>query len=346
MDDNNKQQEPQANLPALPGAREVTLYQPDQDKMADAAPDGSTAQANADHSAPDNGRPADQAQAAQAAPTSIASPRKPRNFFMLAGLGLGALSLVLTAGMAAALQFGSPAISANLGYKPSFTIVQSNRPVNADVLQVENNTPFDLDLEQSDKPLLLLEGDAATLEKVSTRIEGSVLKIEAPDQMHNAHMRRILLRLPHLQQLTQRGSGDISLHGNGDSLTLDSQGHGDIRLQGQYRSLSLKQSGNGDVNLALGKSEKLELQLNGNGSLDVQGSTQHLHTILNGNGDLNAEHMAADTVEAQHAGNGELSLHARQNLTLVMSGNGDVHISGKPAQRNITVKGTGEVNFD
>ncbi|MFD2273130.1 GIN domain-containing protein [Undibacterium arcticum] len=44
-------------------------------------------------------------------------------------------------------------------------------------------------------------------------------------------------------------------------------------------------------------------------------------------------------------GSGDASLNAKQSVNLNLRGSGDIHVDGKPAQRNVSRTGSGDVSF-
>ena len=201
-------------------------------------------------------------------------------------------------GLAAALLcFALPAAAADH---------RETRPV-GDFTEVGVSAPVDVQVTQGEAHSLTLEGDADTIARLETVVEGGRLKIRArPGQQSWKWNRKVTARVvaKRIDALTVAGSGDITAPAiTGEALKVSIAGSGDVRVGGK-----------------------------------VEGFT----ASIAGSGDIRASDLDAQRVKVTIAGSGDATVRARQALSVSVSGSGDVRYYGDPAIEK-TIMGSGSV---
>ncbi len=222
-----------------------------------------------------------------------------------------------------------------------------NRIIDASVTQIDVSGPIEFTLKQGNTPSLVIRSDERYLQKINTTQSGNNLSIEFNDHIaKRTHAIEVEITLPNLAKLSVRGSGDSHVSGfKGEQLQLSLSGSGDMDLQGQYQKVNANLRGSGDLDLKTGNSNSVELDIVGSGSITASGQSKSLITRLNGSGDLDANKLRAENVSVSLNGSGNTFVYAQQSVNVELRGSGDVSVAGKPAQRNVSKQGSGDVDF-
>ena len=278
--------------------------------------------------------------------TSNASANKPSkkmHFFVKVGIALSVLSVMLTGGMYGVMTAHGVTVSIE-----DRELSSAVRPISEQVINVEMSGPFDLVLVQNAKAGIHISAPKNVLEQIETSVEGDTLRISAKRNVAvNFGHSKIEVSLPKLSKLEIQGSGASTVNGfSGENLSLALRGSGDVGFDGKYKNILANLRGSGDMRINGGNSDDVKLELNGSGDMIVQGHSKALSTKLNGSGDLNAENLPSDSVNVELHGSGNTAVHAKQSVKVALRGSGDITIHGQPSQRDVMVKGSGDVEFE
>lgn len=81
----------------------------------------------------------------------------------------------------------------------------------------------------------------------------------------------------------------------------------------------------------------------GSGDISASGRVAFLKIHILGTGDVDVKNLISDKVNINVKGSGDLVLTAKQSLTTVVSGTGDIVYFGKPEEVNTKIFGVGEI---
>ena len=182
---------------------------------------------------------------------------------------------------------------------------RETRPV-ADFTEVGLSAPVDVQLTLGDTPSLTLEGDAETIARIETVVEGGRLKIRTRQGEQKWHWKKTTARVVarRIDALAIAGSGDITASGiQGESLKVSIAGSGDVRVNGRVDGLTAS---------------------------------------IAGSGDIRASDLEAQRVKVTIAGSGDATVRAAKALSVNVSGSGDVRYYGDPTIEK-TIMGSGSV---
>lgn len=263
--------------------------------------------------------------------------------FVKLGIALSVVSVLLTGGMYGVMTAHGVTVKVE-----DRVLSSATRPINDQVMNVEMSGPFDLVLVQDAKPGIQISAPQNVLDQIETRIEGDTLRISAKRQVAvNYGRSKIEVSLPKLSKLDVQGSGTTSANGfSGENVNLVLRGSGELSFDGKYKNIAANLRGSGDMRINGGDSDEVKLEMNGSGDIKAQGRSKSLITKLNGSGDLNAEDLPSDSVNVEMQGSGNTAIHAKNSVKVVLRGSGDIAVRGQPSQRDVTVKGSGDVEFE
>lgn len=222
------------------------------------------------------------------------------------------------------------------------------RPVDAAIVAITLNGPVNLTLKQGAVPAMTVRAEPRLLPQIRTMQQGAALEIDIKGIMINVRQPMVVeLTLPALQQLQVRGSGDSQVSGfSGSALELSLAGSGNAVFNGQYRKINASVTGSGNLKLNGGNSDSVELALLGSGDITASGASKSLTVRLQGSGDLNGRQLVADTVSVGVLGSGDAVVFARNAISVASQGSGEITIVGKPAQRSVSISGSGGVRWE
>jgi len=172
-----------------------------------------------------------------------------------------------------------------------------------------------------------LRGEPATLRQVLTELEGDTLVIRQTEAY-------------------PRHGGQVTVQVQAPALVaLDLQGSADVRLQDfKLPALALRVAGSGDLQgqtLSLGR---LEVKLAGSGDIRLSGQCEQATMAVAGSGNVVASELSCRAVSVSVAGSGDAAVRATERLSASVAGSGDVRYSGRPAQVQRQVAGSGTVS--
>ena len=254
------------------------------------------------------------------------------------GLGMLILAIVLIAASAGFMR----------AHAATGSIVASeNRTVDAQIVNLVVSGSMDLVLRQASTPAMTVKGDALMLSHVTTKMEGNTLYIGTRGLIFTTRQPLVVeLTLAHLEKLQMMGSGDSNVRGfRGGNLTLQTRGSGDLNFDGEYQQVKVSSEGSGDLKLVILSNDKLDIAAQGSGDLNVKGQTKSLSVKLSGSGDLDAASVKASQVTIDSLGSGNARVSASQEITLHLTGSGDITVVGNPPKRNVVRSGSGDIHW-
>ena len=183
-----------------------------------------------------------------------------------------------------------------------------------------------LHLEQGETESVEIEAESNLLPYLETRVEGSMLIVEARSGAHLWPTRPIVIRVTvdELDRLEISGSVDAE----GDGLRVD--------------DLALIVSGSGDLNLTELEADAIRIRISGSGIVALSGSAQTQDLTINGSGRFRGGDLRTLEADVQISGSGSALINASDRLDATISGSGSVRYVGTPAIQS-TVNGSGSI---
>lgn len=252
--------------------------------------------------------------------------------FLLIGLSY---SMLKTQGISGA----SSAVGRNLE--------SETRSIDAGIAAIELDGPIDLTVRQGATASLQVKGEQRLLGNVDTSSSGDTLHIGTTGMLlHHRQPLQVILVLPALREVHLRGGGDSTVNGfSGDDIEVRMEGSGTLKFNGRYRQVDAAVRGSGELEMNGGASGEVEATVEGSGRLTVVGTARQLKAVLTGSGEINARHLKSDQVDLTMTGSGSAIVHASRKFDSVVRGTGDVTVYGNPADRSVSVNGSGEVVY-
>jgi hypothetical protein len=128
---------------------------------------------------------------------------------------------------------------------------------------------------------------------------------------------------------------------------LAASGSGSVHVRGQAEGLgSVAATGSGDVTIDALAAESARLVASGSGSVHLAGASDRVQIDCSGSGDVDARGLEAADVVVQASGSASVYARASRRASVSTSGSGDVHIAGRPPERDAARTGSGEIAFE
>ena len=123
------------------------------------------------------------------------------------------------------------------------------------------------------------------------------------------------------------------------------EGSSDVMSAGplNLENFELHISGSGDANLDI-NAQEIECKVNGSGDVILQGSTRKLLIGINGSGDVDTQDLEARGATVKINGSGDVFVTAREELSAVINGSGDIRYRGNPTSVHSKILGSGSVH--
>lgn len=186
--------------------------------------------------------------------------------------------------------------------------------------------PIKVEITQSDKDGVVVEGDTAALAELETVVENGSLQLRQRSRERVPGMNKVkaYVSLRSVDSIAISGSGEVS------SATLRAD------------TLHLAISGSGDMRIGQVTATRLDVAVSGSGDVSIAGKADTMDGSIAGSGKLKAARLEAGKAHISIAGSGDATLWARTSLAAHIAGSGDLHYYGDPSVRS-SVAGSGRI---
>lgn len=219
--------------------------------------------------------------------------------------------------------------------------------------RVDNASVIDVSVEVSS------EGDGSVtvtcddnlLDGIRTRATGATLVIDHPIGVNIAPAVpcSVVVRVPQLQALSASGTGATAADGELAGLSdVDASGTGPVSISGDVPDLDrVDASGAGDVEISgIASVAPFTVDVSGVGRVELSGTGTEVDLLASGTGALDARDLVVAVATIDASGTGAVWITATDAVSIDLSGTGDVHVYGDPADVDTQVSGIGQVVFE
>lgn len=187
---------------------------------------------------------------------------------------------------------------------------------------------FNLTLIQSEDESILIEGSQDLSDRLKVRQQGDLLELSLEDdtEFFKDQTLEVTLKISDLQDFEFEGVGNIKTASpfQVDAIRVHGEGVGNIRMEIQ--------------------ADQVQADLNLMGNMNLKGSAQDFQLRYEGIGNIDASELTAQNVDLNSSGIGRVSVHCENELSLEVSGIGEVKYTGNPTVVKENVSGIGRVS--
>jgi len=206
---------------------------------------------------------------------------------------------------------------------------------------------MDVHLEKGAEGEITVTTDENLHELLEIEVVGEelIIKTKSKTSYSTKHGIHITVPFEDISAVKLKGSGDIDTK---DPIIADEfytlvDGSGDIILKVEATEIEAKVAGSGDIKLEL-EAAKIKANVGGSGDIYLSGTTTNLDANVNGSGDIRAYDLNAENTDVSVNGSGDAKVVANENLIARVNGSGDIRYKGNPANRDVKISGSGDVD--
>lgn len=188
---------------------------------------------------------------------------------------------------------------------------------------------FNVNLIQSDQESISIDGSQELSENLKITQEGDLLTLE-------------------LEELKGGFFKDQKLEVNlsiSDLKSFEFEGVGNIKTQSAFdlEEISINGEGVGNISMEI-NANKIDADLNMLGNMNLKGKADLFNLKNEGIGNIDASELIVQDVNLQSSGIGRVAVHCEGEISLDVSGIGEIKYTGNPTVIKDNVSGIGRVN--
>jgi hypothetical protein len=185
---------------------------------------------------------------------------------------------------------------------------------------------FNVLLERSNEPAVVIKTDENLMEYIKIEKNGSVLEISSS------------------RKLRPTGNSNLTINYSGME-RIEVQGAARVRTENVFTGefLGLSMSGAGEVDMDVDV-DRLVLDISGAGAVNLKGNAREQEIIMSGAGGYNGEELMSRICKVSISGVGGADVYVTEELDAQVSGIGGVRYSGNPADVRSDISGLGSVS--
>ena len=197
-----------------------------------------------------------------------------------------------------------------------------------DIISVHGN--MDITLVVGSEGNITLKGEENILEYIEVTNTNGNLRIKTKDNINirPSWEKGIYIEVPiqEVNKILLSGSGEIT-----GKLTLKTE------------KLKLSVSGSGDIKIAA-DATVIKATISGSGDIDIIGKAAEFDASVTGSGDIDAAQLSVTQTTANITGSRDIKIHAKDQLTVKIVGDGDVKVNKDVTTINKKVVGSVEIS--
>lgn len=151
---------------------------------------------------------------------------------------------------------------------------------------VESNIGADVSVSIGSERAVNLTFDDNLVSHITTKVKGKKLLIEADRSFSSDRDCQVRIVLPQLEGVSVGGSGRIEVVGlDANRFAVEIDGSADITASGEAGELDVEVNGSGNVDTRDLVAVEASVEINGSGNVDVM-ARDYLTAVINGSGDI------------------------------------------------------------
>ncbi len=200
--------------------------------------------------------------------------------------------------------------------------------------KIAYSLPFEVEFVVADEHFVTLEGDADTIDEITTEVDGDTLKIYKEDSWFDWSDETIVLTVgfEEVSSVRMSGSGDgFAEIFESDEFAIKIAGSALLEIEKLIcNDLAIAIAGSGDVQLSDVEADTLTTSIAGSGNVDVSGRVVSQKISISGSGDHNARDLRSQEADISVRGSGDVEVWAVAELDASVMGSGDISYYGNP----------------
>lgn len=182
-------------------------------------------------------------------------------------------------------------------------------------------------LEKGKEGTIQVTAEDNVQEHILVESDGTTLTISMKNNTSLRNTQKIKIKVPFedLSELSMIGSGEIE---------------GKDLIKSDLLKLRLKGSGEIELNV---ETNSIVAELNGSGEIELSGTAKNVNANSTGSGEFKGKKLITDQAEIYISGSGSSYIFVNNSLTGKIRGSGEVYFGGNPSTNDVKVFGSGKV---
>jgi hypothetical protein len=152
--------------------------------------------------------------------------------------------------------------------------------------RIESNIGADIAVTIGASQKVSLSYDDNLIGYITTKVKGGKLIIESDRSISSQENCQFKIVVPQLDGIAVGGSGRIEVNGlDGNRFSVEIDGSGDVMASGEVGELAIEVNGSGNVDTRDLTAGEATVEINGSGDVDVM-ARDYLTAVINGSGDI------------------------------------------------------------
>lgn len=193
---------------------------------------------------------------------------------------------------------------------------------------IDVRSAIDVTLTNADPgatPKVIVTAQSNLMPKIKTEVRGDQLVIETDGCITSTDELKAVVIVANLERIINDGSADIRASG---AITTE--------------DLEIVNHGSGDVSLTF-EGDNIDIDQSGSGSVSVKGNTDGIDIDSRGSGNVDTVDLRANKADVTNSGSGDVNVTVKEELSIKLSGSGNVTYKGNPQEIDQKTTGSGEV---
>ena len=182
--------------------------------------------------------------------------------------------------------------------------------------------------ETAEQPKVVVKAQENLLPHIQTVVQGTRLVIDTEGSFSTSEGIVVEVYTPVITKLVNDGSGNMD-------------------TASRIRAKELEVINQGSGNMMVGfNGDDIEVTNEGSGDIRLIGECRDAELTNEGSGDIEANELIANKADAVNEGSGNVYVHAIDELSIELSGSGNVEYEGDPQNLETANSGSGKIDRD
>lgn len=183
--------------------------------------------------------------------------------------------------------------------------------------------------------------------KMITREDGDILFIEQEPTVIHSRSGATKIIAGRVGQVLSNFSGAMNINMSGDSITIN----GTNILDSEYIEITARQmtsielQGSSDVSYENFNQKEFSVSLYGSGDVYLSGTVDDLKISIMSSGDVKGKNLIAKKAKLEVMGSGTIKANVANEVEALVTGSGDIKVTGNPVKQSRRVVGSGSITI-
>lgn len=222
------------------------------------------------------------------------------------------------------------------------------RDLSGKVNRIRVNSSVNVRIIQGETPAVkVVAHSKRNASKMITREDGDTIFIEQEPTVIHSRSGATKIIAGRVGQVLSSFSGAMNINMSGDSITIN----GTNILDSEYIEITARQmtsielQGSSDVSYENFNQKDLSVSLYGSGDVYLSGTVDDLKISIMSSGDVKGKNLIAKKAKLEVMGSGTIKANVANEVEALVTGSGDIKVTGNPVKQSRRVVGSGSITI-